>query len=191
MNDLLSNLFSMDISWLEKIIRTIAVYAALLILLRLAGKRELSQLSTAELIVILLLSNTVQNAIIGDESSLIGGLVGAVILITMNKGLVHLTYRSSRAATLAQGQPVDLIRNGEPIMQTLHDQRITIAELESVCREHGVGEIRQVQRAVLETNGGISVIAAETGNDAALAERLANLEAALESLSKRLEPATR
>lgn len=190
MNDLWNNLFVMDISWPEKIIRTVAVYAALLVLLRLAGKRELSQLSTAELIVILLLSNTVQNAIIGDETSLIGGLVGAAVLIAMNKTIIRLNYHIPAVATVSEGQPIDLVRDGVPLMDALANQRITIEELESVCREHGVGDIRQVQRAVFEPNGGISVIPIATGNADALAERLSRIETMLESLGGRNEPVT-
>lgn len=190
MSDLVSNLFSMDISWPEKLIRTFAVYLALLILLRLAGKRELSQVSTAELIVVLLLSNTVQNAIIGNETSLIGGLVGAGVLVLINKSLVWFGYRRPQFATVLQGTSVDLISSGAPLMKVLDREGITIDELEAACREHGVGGIRDVQRAVLETNGAISVIPSVTGNDTEIMKRLDRIEQLLQTITETAKPAT-
>jgi uncharacterized membrane protein YcaP (DUF421 family) len=190
MSDLVSNLFSMDISWPEKIIRTFAVYFALLILLRLAGKRELSQVTTAELIVILLLSNTVQNAIIGDETSLIGGLAGAAILVLINKGLVRFGYHRPRLARLLTGSSVELISNGKPVMAVLDQQAITIEELEAICRENGVDGIGNVQRAVLEATGAISVIPSVTGNDPEIMKRLERIEQLLQSITESGKPAT-
>ncbi len=190
MSDLTSNLFSMDISWPEKIIRTFAVYLALLLLLRLAGKRELSQVTTAELIVVLLLSNTVQNAIIGNETSLVGGLVGAAILILINKVLVRAQFRKPKLTEFLQGTSVELISNGQPIMDVLRQEAITIEELEAVCREHGVGGISDVQRAVLETNGAISVIPADSGTNAEIMKRLERIEQLLQSITETAKPAT-
>ncbi|MGI9055728.1 MAG: DUF421 domain-containing protein, partial [Pyrinomonadaceae bacterium] len=110
-----TNMFLLDhekVTWLEKIIRPILVYAALVFFLRLFGKRELAQLNPIDLVVLLSLSNTVQNAIIGDDTSLFGGLVGATALLGINWAMAHLKYRSKTAENFVEGVPRTLIENG-------------------------------------------------------------------------------
>jgi uncharacterized membrane protein YcaP (DUF421 family) len=167
----------------EKIIRSIAVYVFVYIALRVAGKRELGHASTADLIVLLLISNTVQNAIIGDDTTLIGGLIGATILLALNKGIVQWGYHSHRFTRLVEGVPCDLIRDGEILTHMLLREKVTIQELAAACREQGVADFADVQRAVLETNGTISVIPKEPVD--AVTEQLNQMEATLRELLRR------
>jgi len=140
-----------------KILRTVAVYLFLLVLLRLGGKRELGQLSTLDLIVLLLLSNTVQNAIIGDDLSLTGGMLGAGVLIVLDKGLTWLGYRSRRVSHLLGGDPTALIAGGRLLEANLRRQRITEDELATICRRQGIDRLEDVDAATLETDGTITV----------------------------------
>src|SRR5689334_5231607 len=106
------DLFTMGVPVLEKGIRTVAVYAGLLLLLRLAGKRDLAQLNSFDFVVLLLLSNVVQNAVIGEDNSLAGGLLGACVLIAVNALLVRLTRRSDVATRILEGESTTLVRDG-------------------------------------------------------------------------------
>src|SRR5437763_4341194 len=123
------DLFSLGIPVAEKLLRTIAVYAFLLIGLRLAGKRELPQLNPFDLVVLLLLSNTVQNAIIGEDNSLAGGILGAATLLVLNGVLVRLLFRWGKLDTI-EGRPDVLIRNGHVMRSHVERELITLAELE-------------------------------------------------------------
>ena len=96
----------------EKVIRTIAVYLGILIVIRVAGKRLMGQMNSQDLVVVLLLSNVVQNAIIGEDNSLVGGLLGAVVLVVVNAGLDHWTLRSPRLAWLLDGRPTEVVKDG-------------------------------------------------------------------------------
>lgn len=185
MDQILTNLFEMSEPWPEKVIRSIAVYLFLFIALRLAGKRELGNVSTGDLIVVLLLSNTVQNAIIGDETSLVGGLAGAAILILLNKAIVLASYRNRGFRRLVDGEPVDLIIDGEVDETVLAREQVTLQELAMAVREQNVAGIEYVKRAVLETNGIISVIPASDDESDAIADRLARIEALLNQLVQR------
>jgi uncharacterized membrane protein YcaP (DUF421 family) len=182
-DQILTNLFDMTEPWPEKIIRSIAIYLFVYVALRLAGKRELGHASTADLIVLLLISNTVQNAIIGDDTTLIGGLIGATVLFALNKGIVQWGYHSHRFTRLVEGVPCDLIRDGEVLERMLSREKITVQELAAACREQGVADFADVRRAVLETNGTISIIPNDPTDP--IAERLAQVEAALQELLRR------
>src|SRR5438067_9755033 len=129
----MTHFFAMDLPVLEKIIRTLIVYAFLLIGLRLAGKRELTQLNPFDLVVLLLLSNTVQNAIIGEDNSLVGGLLGAATLLVLNGVLVRVLFRWGKLDTI-EGKPDLLIRNGRIVRDHLDRELITLAELEAAAR---------------------------------------------------------
>jgi uncharacterized membrane protein YcaP (DUF421 family) len=184
-DQILTNLFDMTEPWPEKIIRSIAIYLFVYVALRVAGKRELGHASTADLIVLLLISNTVQNAIIGDDTTLIGGLIGATVLFVLNKGIVQWGYRSHRFTRLVEGIPCDLIRDGEVLDDMLSREKITMQELAAACREQGVADFAAVRRAVLETNGTISIIPKDPADP--IAERLAQVEASLQELLRRSE----
>ncbi len=140
-----------------KIVRTVAIYLFLLVLLRLGGKRELGQVSTLDLIVLLLLSNTVQNAIIGDDLSLTGAMLGAGVLIVLDKGLTWLGYRSRRVGHLLGGDPTPLVADGRLLAANLRRERITEAELMTICRRQGIDRLEEVATAILETDGMITV----------------------------------
>jgi uncharacterized membrane protein YcaP (DUF421 family) len=182
-DQILTNLFDMTEPWPEKIIRSIAIYLFVYIALRLAGKRELGHASTADLIVLLLISNTVQNAIIGDDTTLIGGLLGATVLFVLNKGIVQWGYHSHRFTRFVEGMPCDLIRDGEVLEHMLLHEKLTVQELAAACREQGVADFGDVKRAVLETNGTISVIPKDPTDP--LTERLAQVEASIQELLRR------
>src|SRR3954463_8280532 len=126
----MTHLLSLDVPVSEKLIRTVVVYLFLILGLRLAGKRELSQLNPFDLVVLLLLSNTVQNAIIGNDNSIVGGLIGAAALIVLNSAVVRLLYRYGKLDKI-EGKPDVLVRNGRLLRHHLERELITVSELEA------------------------------------------------------------
>jgi uncharacterized membrane protein YcaP (DUF421 family) len=158
---MLDHLVDMGISVPEKAIRTVAVYACILLLLHLAGKRELAALNSFDLVVLLLLSNVVQNAIIGDDLSLVGGLLGAAILVAINYLLVRYAFLHPRVGGVLQGRGRTLVEGGRLDSDALRRERITPAELESVLRRQGVDGLAAVDRVVLEPEGTITPYAKE------------------------------
>ena len=143
---------------LEKILRPIIVYVFLVVGLRVAGKRELAQLNPFDLVVLLTLSNTVQNAIIGDDNSVSGGLIGAATLLVLNYFVVRFLYSHERLERLIEGDPDTLIEDGVIKMERLKKEIITLAELESVAHKQGFGSLDEVERAVIEPGGSISIV---------------------------------
>ncbi|HWO02382.1 MAG TPA: YetF domain-containing protein [Blastocatellia bacterium] len=154
-----SNILHPEISIIEKIVRPIIVYVSLIILLRVAGKRELAQLNNFDLIVLLTISNTVQNAIIGSDNSVLGGLIGATTLVAVNTIVVRFFYRHPGLDRLAEGQEEVLIADGKIRQQQLKKELITKAELEAAARKQGFASLEEVERGVLEPGGGFSFIA--------------------------------
>lgn len=148
-----------DISIVEKIIRPMIVYAFLLIAFRVAGKRELGQLTPFDLIILLTISNVLQNAMIGNDNSLGGGIIGAMTLFVVNGLLSRLTYRFPRLAALIDGGPTVLIENGKIIQPNMRREVMTLEELQRSLRKHDLGweDISQVQRALLELDGTVTV----------------------------------
>lgn len=142
----------LGISPAEKAIRTAAVYLTLLALLHLAGKRELAQLNSLDLVVLLLLSNVVQNAVIGTDDSLLGGLLGATILIVLNSILVHLGYISPRFRMLVQGKSTVVSTNGKVNKRALRRLGLTREELVAGLRRQGM-ELEDTERVSLEPEG--------------------------------------
>src|SRR5437870_6047238 len=136
-HELLNHLFIPDVHILEKIIRPILVYAFLVIGLRLAGKRELAQLNPFDLVVLLTLSNTVQNAIIGDDNSVTGGLLGAATLLAVNALVVRFLYSHERLDRLVEGEADVLVENGKIRLERLKAELITLPELESAAHKQG------------------------------------------------------
>lgn len=143
---------------LDIVIRTLVVFFCIVIGLRIFGKKELAQLSVIDLVLILLISNSVQNAMVGPDFSLIGGLVAAFTLFVVNFGLKNVFYKSKRISELFQGDPLMLVYHGNPIVEHMAKAKITMAELEAVVREHGVDKIKDVDLAVLEVDGNISIL---------------------------------
>jgi len=141
----------------EKLLRTVAVYAFLLVGLRLAGKRELSQLNSFDLVVLLLLSNTVQNAIIGPDNSLLGGLFGAGVLLAINAAFVRAAGASDRVATLIEGRPTSIVRNGRWDSTALRRLGLRRADVDAAMRHQGARDVGDVDQASIEPGGALVV----------------------------------
>src|SRR5262245_9470567 len=144
-----------------KIIRPIIIYVFLVVGLRLGGKRELAQLSPFDIIVLLTLSNTVQNAIIGNDNSITGGMIGAVTLLATNWAVVRFLYRHGRIDKCVEGEAVVLIANGRIRQDCCDRELITLAELESAAHKQGFASLQDVERAVLEPGGTLTLIASK------------------------------
>jgi len=138
-----------------------AVYIFIILAIRLFGKKELAQLSIIDLVFILLISNAVQNAMVGSDSSLAGGLVAASTLFIINYLFKYLLYRFPKLGAVVQGVELMLIYKGQLNVSNMNKARITREEILEALREHGVSEIREVDLAVLETDGNISIISNE------------------------------
>jgi uncharacterized membrane protein YcaP (DUF421 family) len=173
-------MFHVELPVVEKIIRPVLVYAFLVVGLRLAGKRELAQLNPFDLIVLLTLSNTVQNAIIGNDNSLLGGVIGAATLLAVNMLVVRFLYSHDRLDELVEGKQDVLIEGGKIRKDRLKKEMITLPELEAAAHRQGFGSLAEVERAVLETGGSISFFARKPVPDelrhAELLERLDRLQ---------------
>ena len=147
--------------YLDIIIRSVSVYLFMVIALRVFGKKELSQLNTADIILILLISNSVQNAMVGSNSSLQGGLVAALVLFVLNFILKKIMYNSKTITDLVQDKPEILIHDGTIDFKALAKLQITSQELEEAIREHGVETYKEVKLAMMEIDGNISVISGD------------------------------
>jgi uncharacterized membrane protein YcaP (DUF421 family) len=143
------------------LLRTFVVYLTLLVALRLAGKRELGQMTPFDLVVLLLLSNAVQNAMVGPDTSLNGGILAAVALLGLNWTVDHLGLRSRRLQVTLQGSPTLLVNEGQFLDGNLRREGIAEEEVLQALREHGVDAVKGVKLAVLEVDGTISVIPAD------------------------------
>jgi uncharacterized membrane protein YcaP (DUF421 family) len=151
-------MFNLQIPPWDIILRTVAVYLVILIGLRLAGKRELGQMTVFDLVVLLLIANAVQNAMVGPDTSLLGGLLAAVMLLFLNAIIARLRLRSPLLRRLVEGKPTLLVLRGEPILDHLRRESIDQETLEAALREHGVNDLTDVEMAVLEIDGSISVV---------------------------------
>lgn len=143
---------------LNIVLRSAAVYICIVLFIRLFGKKEISQLSVIDLVFILLISNSVQNAMVGDNTSLIGGLVAAVTLFALNTSLRLLIFKFKPVEKFLEGEPIILIYKGQLMVKQLEAEKITMEELNATVREHGVEKISEVDLAVLEIDGNISVL---------------------------------
>jgi uncharacterized membrane protein YcaP (DUF421 family) len=139
----------------EKILRTIVVYVALAVLLRLAGKRDLAQLNSFDLVVMLLLSNVVQNAVIGPDDSLAGGLLGAAVLVGFNALMVRLSVRSDRTFRVMEGTPTVLARDGSWDTQTLRRLGLRQADVEAALRRQNANDVSEAERVTIEPGGAV------------------------------------
>jgi uncharacterized membrane protein YcaP (DUF421 family) len=187
-HEIWNNVFVLGVPVLEKIIRPILVYFFLIIGLRLAGKRELAQLNPFDLIVLLTLSNTVQNAIIGNDDTVTGGVIGASTLLAVNYLVVRFLYSHQRWERIIEGGSDVLIQNGKVLHSHLKKELLTLAELETAAHRQGFRSLHDVERAVLENGGAISFFAkTPTPDDVRhgdLVQRLEQITAQLTSLSK-------
>ena len=177
-------MFFLGLPVAEKILRPIVVYAFLIVGLRLAGKRELAQLNPFDLVVLLTLSNTVQNAIIGDDNSVTGGILGAATLLIVNYWVVRFAYGHDRLERLVEGDADVLMDHGTVKLERLRKELITMSELESAAHKQGFGSLDEVDRAVLEPGGSISFFAKKPTPESSRHEEIM---AALQRIAARLE----
>ena len=186
------DMFHLGLPVLEKVLRPLFVYAFLVVGLRLAGKRELAQLNPFDLVVLLTLSNTVQNAIIGDDNSVTGGILGATTLLAVNYLVVRFLYGHERLERLVEGEADVLIDGGQIRFDRLRKELVTLPELESAAHKQGFTSLDEVERAVLEPGGTLAFFGKKPNPEATRhAEVTRRLDRILEELaSLRMRPAT-
>jgi uncharacterized membrane protein YcaP (DUF421 family) len=194
MHSIWSDMFVMGLPLLEKILRPIIVYAFLVISLRLSGKRELVQLNPFDLVVLLTLSNTVQNAIIGEDNSVTGGIIGASSLLVVNYLVVRFLYNHRKLDQLVEGKADVLIDNGKVRTEHLKRELITMQQLSAAARKQGFDDLSDVQQCVLEPGGTLTFIARKPDSEDVRHKELLNrFEMVTEELArmrKELPPAT-
>src|SRR3989454_6479706 len=152
------HVFGLTTPWWELILRTAAVYVFVLVPLRTAGKRELGQMSPVDLVVILVISNAVQNAMTGGDNSLIGGIIAATTLVAMNLVFARIGHRIPLIQHLFEGEPTLLLRDGKVIEKAVRDENVDLEEIKMAAREHGIDDLAEVGGAYLERDGSISII---------------------------------
>jgi uncharacterized membrane protein YcaP (DUF421 family) len=184
-----SDMFTLKLPVLEKILRPILVYLGLIVLLRVFGKRELAQLNPFDLVVLLSVSNTVQNAIIGDDNSLSGGLIGAAALFAINYLVVRFLFRHRRLDQILEGSPRVLINRGKVDRVALSKELLSESELLTVAHRQGFDDLSEVERCVLEP-GGVFFIKGRTPSTdqkryEAILSRLADLDRKLDLIQQR------
>jgi len=144
--------------YLAIMISSLSVYGFMIVAIRLFGKKELSQLSVIDLVFILLISNSVQNAMVGNNTTLTGGLMAATTLFTVNFLMKQAIYRFPSFGKFLQGEAIMLVYKGKMKIDNMHHTRISHDELMEAIREHGVDSLSEVDLAVLEVDGNISIL---------------------------------
>jgi uncharacterized membrane protein YcaP (DUF421 family) len=150
-------MFELGLPWWELVLRGSAVYLVLFLLLRLGGKRQVGQMTPFDLLLLLIISNAVQNAMVGSDTSLLGGLLVALVLLLWNQLLGWLSSRGGRIERLLDGRPEVLVHNGRIYEDVLARNQISHEELRAALRREGAFELEDVEFAVLEANGQVSV----------------------------------
>ena len=181
---LFTDMFYLGLPLAEKVIRPVLVYVFLIVGLRVAGKRELAQLNPFDLVVLLTLSNAVQNAIIGDDNSVTGGVIGASTLLAVNYLVVRFLYSHERLEALVEGAPDVLIHNGEIHTANCRRELITHTELAAAAHRQGLASLDEVETAILESGGTISFLAKKPDPDTI---RHGELVAKLDDIRRRLD----
>jgi len=154
-------MFEMSVSASELIIRAVGIYFALFALLRFIGKKHVGELAPFDLIVLLILSETVSNALSGEDKSLIGGLISAATLMALVQAVSFVSWRSKKAERILEGVPKILVRHGTRRDHVMAREQVTISELLEALRRNGCTNIADVRAAVLENDGKISIIMRE------------------------------
>jgi uncharacterized membrane protein YcaP (DUF421 family) len=194
MHSIWNDMFVLGLPVLEKIARPIVIYAFLVISLRLSGKRELVQLNPFDLVVLLTLSNTVQNAIIGEDNSVTGGIIGATSLLVVNYLVVRFLYNHRKLDQLVEGKADVLIDNGKVRTEHLKRELITMQQLSAAARKQGFDDLSEVQQCVLEPGGTLTFIARKPDTEDVrhrdLLNRFEMVTEELAKLRKGLPPAT-
>ncbi|MGW0554834.1 DUF421 domain-containing protein [Streptomyces sp. NPDC002926] len=176
---------SAGISYGEKVVRTVLVYLVILVLLRLSGKRELAQLNTFDLVVMLLLANVVQNAIIGPDNSVAGAVFGAAVLLAVNALVVRTASLSSRLGRLLEGSPVVLARDGQWLPSEIRRSGLSRADLDVAVKRQGGDDVSETTTVSLEPSGSLLVSLRE-GDQAADKNDVAALRAEIAALRQQL-----
>jgi len=192
MHEIWKHMFVVGLPIMEKILRPIIVYIFLIVGLRLSGKRELVQLNPFDLVVLLTLSNTVQNAIIGDDNSVSGGIIGATSLLVINYLVVRFLYKHRALDQMIEGRADVLIEDGKIKTNNLKRELITVTQLEAQARKQGFDSLSDVQQCVLESGGTITFIGKKPGTDEsrhqALMKRMDQLMAEMARLRSEQPP---
>lgn len=175
------DLFTEQIPWTEKILRTVIVYALLAVVFRFTGKRGLANMNTFDFIVIFLLSNVVQNAVIGNDNSLIGGIIGAVTLVLVNAGINRLIATNKRAARVFEGHGTAVISHGHIVGRAVRRLGLRPSELDHAVRLQNGDDIAQVDSGRLEP-GGQLVLTLKPEEQGATKADIAALNAKLDKL---------
>jgi uncharacterized membrane protein YcaP (DUF421 family) len=153
--------FDLDVNGWSIVARTLIVYVALLVGLRLTGKRQLGQMTPFDLVLILLIANAVQNAMVGPDTSVWGGLIAALVLIVANYGVVQARERIPLLRRAVEGTPTLLINDGQFVQEHLRREGLDEDEVMMALREHGVSQVKDVKMAILEVDGSISIVPAD------------------------------
>jgi uncharacterized membrane protein YcaP (DUF421 family) len=149
-------MFDLSVPWWELVLRGVVVYGFLIVLLRITGKRQIGQLSPFDLVLLLIISNAVQNSMNAGDNSLIGGLILAATLIVINHIVGLVTYKSKKLETIIEGRPQVLIHEGKIFNDVMNDAKLTRLELDATLRQLGYFELREVKLAILENNGKVT-----------------------------------
>jgi uncharacterized membrane protein YcaP (DUF421 family) len=151
-------MWNIAVPWWELVVRSVVIYAFLIVLLRLTGKRQVGQLAPFDLVLLLVLSNSVQNSINAGDNSLVGGFISASTLVGLNFLVGLATYRSKKIEAIIEGHPLVLIHNGKLIEEVMARAQLTHQELHAALRRAGCASVEEVHSAILENNGTISVV---------------------------------
>ena len=154
----MTDLFELAMPWWEFLVRAVVVYVVLLAMIRLSGKRSMGQFTAFDVLLIVLLGNAVQNSLLGDDHSLLGGLLLAAVLIAMNWMVGWLSARSRRAERIIEGEPAVLARDGKLFAHVLRRELVSRDDFDEALRQHGEVRLDDVALALLETDGRISVV---------------------------------
>ena len=185
MHDIWKDMFVLAVPLLEKILRPVIVYVFLVVSLRLSGKRELVQLNPFDLVVLLTLSNTVQNAIIGEDNTVTGGLIGAASLLVINYLVVRFLYDHRKLEQIVEGEADVLIQNGKVRTKNLKRELITVAQLEVAARKQGFGSLAEVDQCILEPGGTLCFIGKKPGTeDVRHQELLGRMQQLMEEITR-------
>ena len=188
-----TNMFTLDETafWIEKILRPMIVYAALIVLLRVFGKRELGQLNPFDLVVILSLSNTVQNAIIGQDNSLVGGIVGAFFLLGINYAVALLKFKNKKIERIIEGTSRTIIENSKINRKAVKSELLTEEDLNTLAHREGLDGMKDIEKCILDPNGSYLVEGnTRTSEENFRKEVLKKLEYLTQQLSELKNPKT-
>ena len=174
----MSALFELSAPWWQFVLRAVAIYVLVMVLVRVSGKRAVGQFTPFDLVLLILIGNAVQNGINGGDNSLTGAAIMATTLIALNYGVALLTSRSRRAEQWVEGVPVVLARDGKVFERVLREQLVSDADFHKALRQHDVADVADVALALLETNGSISIVPREGDGSDRAARYLAYLDGA-------------